>query len=241
MTPVPHVLLPITQLLALTLPPFRQRPVIFIPLIILLAVWTYSDLRSTKPTGTNLHPSGNYLPIDIIVPLLSQWPWYLGTVEKLLFSIPERDYWRLNRQQGEALTLSWFAKFKWAMALYCSPRGAGWNFCVKGVPAYTGPKSRVGFVLNQLGWLTVCAIGIDAMGLYTKEYYFGARGVGREQATSYSSNWRRSAVNAFHGLFTPYLGLNLAYGQIAIMCIGLGLDAPEVSSLRCSCAPYCST
>ena len=236
MTPIPHVLLPVTQLLALTLPPFRQRAVIFIPLITLLAFWSYRDLLATKPTGTNLHSSANHLPLDIIVPLLSQWPWYLGTIEKLLFSLPERDYWRLNRQQGEALTLSGYSKFKWAAALYCSPRGVGWNFRVKGVPAYTGPKSKLGFILNQLGWLTLCAIGIDAMGVYTRGYYFGARGWGREQVTSYSSNWGRSAVNALHGLFTPYFGLNLAYSQIAIVCVGLGLDAPEVSLLRWSCA-----
>ena len=218
MIPILHILLPATQLLALTLPPFHHRATIFVPLILVLAIWSYSDLLKSD------------LSVDTLLPLISQWPWYLGTIEKLLFSLPERDYWRLNRQPGEALTLSWPAKFKWAIALYCSPRGVGWNFRVKGAPRYTGPKSRLGFVLNQLGWLTVCAVGIDAMGIYTREYYFGGKEWGSAGVTSYSSNWGRSAVNAVHGLCTPYFGLNLAYGQIAILCVGLRLDDPEVGS-----------
>ena len=228
MTPVIHFLLPMTQLVALTLPPFRYRATIFVPLIVLLAVWSYIDLSHAEPIDATLGPQNNRLPVDILLPLLSQWPWYLGTIEKLLFSLPERDYWRLNRQRGEALTLSWRAKLNWAVALYCSPRGAGWNFCAPGTPVYTGPKTRSGFVLNQIGWLTVCAIGIDAMGVYTREYYFGGREWGRAGVTSFSRNWARSAVNAVHGLLTPYLGLNITYGQIAIVCVGLGFDAPEV-------------
>ena len=229
MTPIPHVLLPATQILALTLPPFHHRATVFVILILSLAVWSYSDLLNTEPTDTNPHsPTNHHLPLDVILPLLAQWPWYLGTIEKLLFSLPERDYWRLNRRRGEALTLSWRAKLQWAVALYCSPRGVGWNFRVKGVPAYTGPKSRLGFVWNQMCWLTLCALGADAMGVYTRVYYFGGREWGSGGVTSYSSNWGRSAVNALHGLFTPYFGLNIAYGQIAIVCVALGLSEPEV-------------
>ena len=228
MTPFPHILLVATQILALTLPPFSHRATVFVIFIVLFAIWSYYDLLNVEPTDTDLHSPKKHIPIDILLPLLSQWPWYLSTIEKLLFSLPERDYWRLHRQPAEALTLSWPAKFKWAVALYCSPRGVGWNFRVRGVPRYTGPKSRPGFILNQLGWLTVCAVGIDAMGFYTREYYFAGREGGRAGVTSYSSNWARSAVNALHGLFTPYFGLNIAYGQIAILCVGLGLDDPEV-------------
>ena len=228
MTPISLVLLPLIQLIALTSPPFRHRAAIFAPLIILLAVWSYIDLTRKEPTNAPPHLQSNGLPIDILLPLLAQWPWYLGTLEKLLFSIPEHAFWRLNRPRGEALTLSWVAKFKWAVALYCSPRGAGWNFCAPGVPAYTGPKSRLGFVQNQIKQVIVYAIFIDAMGFYTREYYFGAREWGSDGVTSHSGSWVRSAVNAVHGLFTPYLGLNMAYCQIAIVCVGLGLDAPEV-------------
>ena len=228
MTPIPHLLLPVTQLIAFTLPPFRHRAATFAPLIIFLAVWSYIDLTPHEPTNATLHLQTNRPPLDILLPLLSQWPWYLGTLEKLLFSIPEHAFWGLNRPRGEALTLSWPAKFKWAVALYCSPRGVGWNFCAPGVPAYTGPKSRLGFVQHQIKQVVVFAICIDAMGFYSREYYFGAREWGSEGVTSYSSNWMRSAVNAVHGLLTPYFGLNIAYCQIAIVCVGLGFDAPEV-------------
>ena len=228
MRPVLHVLLLAIQILALTLPPFQHRATVFAVLIVCLVALTYNDILDTKPTDVDLHSPANHVPVDIILPILSQWPWYLGTLGKLLFSLPERDYWRLNHQRGEALALSWRAKLKWAVALYSSPRGVGWNFRVKGVPASMKPQSRPGFILNQSVWLSVCALGFDAMGYYTRVYYFGGREWGKEGVTSYSNNWGRSAVNAFHGFFTPYLGLNIAYSQIAIASVGLGLNDPEV-------------
>ncbi len=210
---LPHILLPATQILSLTLPPFPGRAVIFVPTIVLLAFLTWTNLFSPSLETRTL--------------LLAQWPWYLGTVEKLLFSSPERDCWRRDRKPGEALSLPWLAKMKWAAALYCSPRGVGWNFQVKGVPPYRGPNSKAGFVLHQAKWLVICVIAIDALNLYSQAHYYRP-GVDPVDLTSYAENWGRSCVNAVHGLLVPYFGLNLMYGQIAIVCVLLGLGAPRV-------------
>ena len=75
----------------------------------------------------------------------------------------------------------------------------------------------------------VWAVGADAMGMYTREYYHDhRRWRSRVEITSYSSNWGRSAVNAVHGYFAPFFGINLAYTELAILAVGLGLDDPEV-------------
>lgn len=211
---LPHLVLPIIQIFALALPPFRNRVIIFVPIIFALVFLTWINLFSPRR--------------ETRVILLAQWPWYLGTVEKLLFGQPEGDCWRHDHKSGEALSLPWPAKWKWAAALYCSPRGVGWNYQVKGVPPYRGPNSKVGFVLDQARWLALCGIAIDALNLYSQEYYYRP-GVDPVDLTSYSKNWGRSCVNAVHGLLTPYFGLNLVYGQIAIVCVLLGLGSPKVS------------
>lgn len=211
---LPHLVLPLIQILALALPPFRQRAVIFVPIIFLLVFLTWVNLFSPM--------------IETRVILLAQWPWYLGTVEKLLLARPEEDYWRHNHKSREPLSLSWLTKCKWAAALYCSPRGVGWNYQVKGVPHYRGPSSKAGFVLDQSRWLAICFISIDALHLYSREYYFRP-GVDPVDLTSYSRNWGRSCVNAVHGLLVPYFGLNLIYGQLAIVCVLLGFGSPKVS------------
>ena len=233
---LPQILLPIIQVIAITLPPFSYRATIFTPLIIIVAAWSYCDASATKPLDTTQDTHTTHLALDILVPLLSQWPWYLSTLSTLLFSkpSPEHLYWRLSRDPKEALSLVWLAKLKWASSLYCSPRGVGWNFRVKGVPSYTGPRTKIGFVAHQLRWLMVCAVSMDALGFYTRTYYDENKSWGAEGMTSYSRNWGRSAVNAVHGLFMPYFGLNLAYGQIALLCVMVGISAPEVRGFAAS-------
>ena len=211
---IPHLLLPITQIVALALPPFCNPAVFSVPIIFFLVFLTWINIFSPM--------------VDTRVILLAQWPWYLGTVEKLLFARPQRDYWRRDRKPGEALLLPSLAKWKWAAALYCSPRGVGWNFQVKGVPPYMGPESKAGFVLDQARWLAVCYISIDALHFYSQEHYYRP-GVDPVELTSYSKDWGRSCVNAIHGLLTPYFGLNLIYGELAIVCVLLGFGSPKVS------------
>jgi len=66
--------------------------------------------------------------------LIIQWPWYLGTFEKLMSSsVPEKEYWRSDKPQAEAMVpnMSFLSKLKWSAAMYCSPRGGvGWNYQV---------------------------------------------------------------------------------------------------------------
>ena len=75
---------------------------------------------------------------------------------------------------------------------------------------------------------------MDALGFYTRTYYDESKPWGAPGLTSYSRDWWRSAANAVHGLFTPYFGLNLAYGQIAVCCVTLGITAPEVRAFAVS-------
>ena len=54
-------------------------------------------------------------------------------------------------------------KWKWAAALYCSPRLVGWNQEVKGVPKFRPPGDggTRAFVMERLKLLAVCFIAID--------------------------------------------------------------------------------
>ena len=100
--------------------------------------------------------------------MIGQWPWYLGTLEKLAFGLPEQDYWRVDRPGAEAMSMRGLSptKFKWAAALYCSPRLVGWNQQVKGVPEQKAPPSKAAFFLERLKSLAICFIFIGMCNMY---------------------------------------------------------------------------
>ena len=154
---LPHLLLPLAQILAFALPPFLYRSHIFIPIIISLVFATWANLCSDDVALRSL--------------MIGQWPWYLGTLEKLIFHpVPEKEYWRLDRPKAEAMSLPFISKLKWSAALYCNPRGIGWNYEVKGIPKYEAPGTKTAFMIGQAKRLAVHAIILDAIYMYVVVY-----------------------------------------------------------------------
>ena len=151
---LPHLLLPAVQIFALALPPFSHRATIFVPIILGLILATWANLCSDA--------------VDLRSLMIGQWPWYLGTLEKLSFGLPERDYWRVDRPRAEAMSMRGLSrtKFRWATALYCSPRLVGWNQQVKGVPEYKAPPSKAAFFVERLRSLAICFVFIDICNMY---------------------------------------------------------------------------
>ena len=222
-SPVPHILLPLAQVLALALPPFQYRAHIFIPIILFLVWLTWTNLFTASPSTRSL--------------LLSQWPWYLGTIEKLLFTVPENAFWRIGRAPQEARNLAFWPKFKWASELYCSPRGIGWNFLVKGAPKPPEVQpSKETALLGHIKWATICYVSLDALDIY-KQAHFYAPGVDLAKLTVRAHSPLRALINVAWALFTPYCALNLLYSQMAIISISLNLTAPGVSALNLSASP----
>jgi hypothetical protein len=126
---LPHILLPFSMPLFLTIPPFPHRSIISTTAILTLA---WLALSSPFSTDTQLRYG------------LSQgWFWYIPTIAKLLIPYahpgsekresgfkndPEHAYWHKGHPEEAAnLGFGW-RKFKWAMALWFNPRGVGWNY-----------------------------------------------------------------------------------------------------------------
>lgn len=146
----PHLLLPFTQIFALALPPFPHRSTVFVPLICVLVLLTWCNLCTDS--------------VDLRALMIGQWPWYLGTITKLLYYRPEVDFWRDGREKSEAFFMEGLSaeKWKWAAALYCSPRLVGWNQQVKGVPSSPDMgKKKKDFVIERLKLLAFCFVLID--------------------------------------------------------------------------------
>ena len=96
--------------------------------------------------------------------MIGQWPWYLNTLEKLLFHpIPEKDSWRVGKPAQEAMSMSFFNKVKWSAALYCNPRGIGWNYQVRGIPKQRAPNDKMGFIIQQIKEIAIVFLAIDAL------------------------------------------------------------------------------
>ncbi|KAL2041434.1 hypothetical protein N7G274_005816 [Stereocaulon virgatum] len=209
---LPHLLLPLTQILAFALPPFPYRSHIFIPIIISLVFATWANLCSDDVALRSL--------------MIGQWPWYLGTLEKLIFHpIPEKEYWRLDRPKAEAMSLPFLSKLKWSAALYCNPRGIGWNYEVNGIPKYEAPGTKTAFMIEQAKRLAVHAIILDAIHIWNSRSYYtpgvdmltiDVRNTTLPIAASEIISWIGQVVS------TSYL-----YTQVAMVSVLLGGGQPK--------------
>ena len=147
---LPHLLLLFIQIFALALPPFPNRSTIFVPLICMLVILTWRNLCSDS--------------IELRSLMIGQSPWYLGTLTKLLYYYPERDFWRADREKHEALRMKGLSaeKWKWAAALYCSPRLIRWNQQVKGIPSSpVMARNLNGFFIERLKSSAILFVIID--------------------------------------------------------------------------------
>ena len=212
---LPHILLPATQILALALPPFRHRATIFVPLIVGLVYATWSNLFMTATVGRAF--------------LIAQWPWYMGTLAKLIFQEPEQLYWRDGHPPQEATTMGFWDKLGWSTMLYLSPRGVGWNYRVRNVRP--GPKqTRGAFLRDALLWLAVCWIFLDGATLFLfHRYYHGDISLANlPTATPERGSLLgiRTPIAIFTTLSMVYFPTNSLYTQISIVCVALGSN-PE--------------
>src|SRR4051794_25467187 len=112
----PTVLLPLSLLLSLSLPPFRFRGILCSILIISLVYLTFTS--PFPPSSPNTQARYGLFAI---------WFYYLPVLHKLLFTIPEESFWRIHHDEKgritsekEGLQLKGWAKIKWAAALVSS-------------------------------------------------------------------------------------------------------------------------
>ncbi|KAI9743462.1 MAG: hypothetical protein M1818_002774 [Claussenomyces sp. TS43310] len=210
---LPHLLLPLVQLLALTLPPFRYRAQIFVPVILALAWATYTNIFTHKS--------------ETVLLLVSQWPTFLSTVEKLLFSQPERDYWPLDGSCVDAASLPFgLAKLRWAAALFINPRGIGWNYQVKGIPQVAAPQGKFQFLSSQSLHYMKCYVVTDLVHVYLTKHYY-TDGVDMASLTVRANTWSRSFANTLMAGSKVYFPLQLLYTFGSILFVLLSLSKPK--------------
>lgn len=127
--------LAVPSLLALWSPPFPGRGVIF---ALIIGILLYLAEQQSFPTD----PSTRYCRAML-------WSLCLNVVSNILFTVPEKTYWRLGHPR-EATFMGGFGrkKLKWAATLMANMRGIGWNFQVNGVPKGRMNEPRRNFILR---------------------------------------------------------------------------------------------
>ncbi|KAI9769733.1 MAG: hypothetical protein M1835_006662 [Candelina submexicana] len=209
---LPHLLLPVAQLLALSLPPFKGRSTIFVPLIAGLAFLSYANTM-TEDYATRLA-------------MVNQWCIYLATIEKLLFSNVENDYYRTDRAKAEASSMSFgLEKFRWALSLLTTLRGIRWSFQVKGVPAADNSLTKWQFLKHRLRCYIAYYVLTDLLHVYAiRQMYLP--GVEPRSLTLRASTWSRSFLNAGCAGLKIYSNLQLVYTTASLTSVFLNLTEP---------------
>jgi len=211
---LPHLLLPLSQLLALTLPPFRFREHIFVPIIASLAYATYTNQFSDTVSGRAL--AGIH------------WTVFLGTIEKLMFGVPEQDYWRLDRAYAEAKGMPFgFKKLHWATSLALNQRGVGWNYQVRGVPKRSAPQSKWSFIAYQFFKYVQYYVLSDLLHAYFVRYHY-LEGVNIAFLDLRADTWTRSFCNAFCAGAKLYFPIQMNYTLVSIVSVLFGICQPKV-------------
>lgn len=159
--------------------------------------------------------------------LMLPWYIYFGTVSKILFSTPERSFWRLGHEREEATKMKkWgWEKFKWSVALTCSLRGVGWNFQVKGLPAPEKEKETKGeFTWRQLKRFLILFLATDLSSLFLRRMHFPPD---IEMSSGDLGLGTRFLVLLVMGL-QSYCSTSMLYQWFAIFGVLLGVSEPKV-------------
>lgn len=225
---LPHILLLVVQVVALSGPPFRGRRSLVSGAIIGLSVACHTNQFTTNLGLANLFALA--------------WPHYLLTLSHFVFASPggpEADLWRNDRPAREALALSAFSivKVRWSFATLVNLRGIRWSYEVAHLPRRVKSEEtegRMRFLLLQmidLSWLILMGDLVGRLGvrlfftdpmtglLYADSKYLSIRG---KDAPS-------SLARAFVFGAGPYFFINMQYVGCSIVGVVLGLSQPQVS------------
>lgn len=209
-----HILLPMVQIVALALPPFENRAWMFVPLIGTLACASASNLGSYSA--------------ELRAALISQWPWYLGTIAHLMLAKPEHEYWRLDKPEHEAEKMSFGPqKLAWSAALWVNPRGINWSQQIRGIRRGSAPTTRWRFVFHQLQSYLLYYLIVDVMMVYTLRHFYHL-GVDVATVTVRADSWARSCYNSWHMLLQVIAQLQFQYLVCSMTTVALGIYEPKV-------------
>lgn len=215
---VPHLLLALTQIIALISPRFPLRRHLFTG--VLLCLFVISRVRP--------HFSNDAL---VAQPFILGWSIYLSALEKVLFSGdhgPEHHFWRTDRPEHEAESFSAFGmmKIKWAAALLFNMRGVRWNYEVKNVRRLA-KSSKTQYLLQQLGYLIYYGLMVDIVSQIWYQMFFeeGAHDTRYLSLKNGKILWSFLARLTF-GMI-PYYMIQIQYVVSAIIAVGFNFSKNE--------------
>lgn len=214
---LPQILLPLSLLASLSLPPFRFRGVLCSSIIVSLV---YLCLTSPFPSST---PN-----TQLRYGLSAAWFWYFPTLYKLLFTVPEASFWRVKRDEKgidvneqEALKLNGCAKIRWAAVLLANPRGVGWNYEIKGLPkARFGRNEKGAFLVRQLMRFVVDYLLIEAGMLFVNTY--------SDPDVLETGTWKDVVLISIACVVVIKSSWEWQWTTASLVAVGLGLSTPEV-------------
>ena len=220
----PYVALPITLVASLFSPPFRWRGNIFAASICVV-LWA-STASPWPPNDGPLRP--------MRYGLACSWTFVLPVLEKLLVLVPERDCQRLEDKDARPPPDFSWAKLRWALALFATPRGVGWTH------GSTGPNaarekmrqqqiSRARFVFGKIMQALLYYVVLDAIILAARKAEF-------------QESWAWDALTVGMIVYgdvlmaaTVYVTMMMQFDLAAAIGVSLYLSKPEVSI----CPVYC--
>jgi hypothetical protein len=215
----PHILLLITQIIALTSPRFPFRRHIFTTLLLVLF------------TASRIHPHFSN-DLGLVQPFILAWSTFLSSLEKIALSGdegPEHHFWRIDRPAHEAEQFGAFGpkKLKWAAAMLFNMRGVRWNYEVKNVPRSTkATKGR--FLMNQVASLIYYVVMADVVSQTWYHLYFAAGAEDTKHLSLTNGTPLRSFVATLTFGLMPYYMIQIQYVACAIPAVLLGISKPEV-------------
>ncbi|KAF2014406.1 hypothetical protein BU24DRAFT_423362 [Aaosphaeria arxii CBS 175.79] len=220
---VPHIVLWVVQIIALTSPAVKGRRSISIILIIGLGIYC------------NLHPhfTNNF---DLAQPFSLGWSFYTAVLAKLILSGsegPEDHYWRVDQPAREARGYNAFSwqKLRWTLSLMFNHRGIRWNHQVKNVPAVsTTTKHR--FIVGQLAKFAVCVCTADLLyEIHQRVNFTPTNGqvgwVDSKFLTMRHDDWRWYILKTYSLAALPYFALSMQFALVGAVAVLFGISKPQ--------------
>jgi hypothetical protein len=225
---VPHILLFLVQMAALSAPVFAGRKVIFSTLIVGLAVAANLNRFTTDPGLAQFFSLA--------------WPHYLSVLEKIMFAPhpgPEAMLWRVDRPPREALAMRPFgiSKLIWAFVIWFNLRGIRWNFQVKNIPQGPPPgQGRWSFVAKQIVVFIRLILMADFFSRLARFNFHTAPdgsigSINSRYLTTRHPSFACQLYRTATVAVVPYSFMNLQYVGGAVLWVALGISKPEVGGI----------
>ena len=198
--------------LVLFVKPSPYRSLIFLPIC---SIVTYL-MRSTN-TGDSTPLRGSSIA-SVALPILF-------SASNFVFLTDAQRVLRRKGQKVPAFKMEWRARLEWAFALFCSPRGIGWEHESRHVIRPLPPSvcaSRWSFVKTQVIRLVVHAAVLDLLRWHDRWNPCYAKD--GPSITAFGWMWR--CFSMFSWSIQTYIQIDRLYWALGLLSVFVGLSTP---------------